>query len=156
MTMDEDLQRLINAKGAIAALATTGEDGAPHVVYKAVRALDADTLAVPEVVETSESGKNMLRAVWEDRRVAVNVLEPATGKSVQLKGAVTEYVFFGPVFEEMFERLDPVTKTGVAGVWLVHVDDVRDNSLGVRIAAEVERHLRVYWERTPHFAPYTR
>lgn len=155
MAMDEDVRRLINAEGAIAAIATTGEAGAPHVVYKTVHALDAQTLAVAEVVETSESGKNMLRALWEDRRVAVNVLEPATARSVQLKGAVTEYVFFGPVFETMFERLDPLTKTGVAGVWLVHVDEVRHNSLGVRIAEEVERHQRVYWERTPHFAPYT-
>ncbi len=54
----------------------------------------------------------------------------------------------------MFARLDPLTGTGIAGVWLVKVDEVRDNSLAARVAEEVSHHLRVYWERIQNFAPY--
>lgn len=134
------VEMLLDPK-AFKVLATTDEQGNVHVVAKdSLTLLDDGALAYGEVLESSLTNANMVRGIWFGKRVAVLVCRH--GRCYQIKGRPHRYVTTGPLFQKFYlsarERLGP--DSDLAGVWIIAVDEVRDQSLPTRKEAEERKH----------------
>lgn len=126
---------------SIKVLATTDDQGNVHVVAKdSLTLLDDGSLAYGEVMESSLTNANMVRGIWFDRRLAV--LVSRQGRCYQIKGKPHRYVTTGPLFKQFYlaarEKLGP--DSDLAGVWIIAVDEVREQTLAARKAEEERKH----------------
>ncbi|MDR1797800.1 MAG: pyridoxamine 5'-phosphate oxidase family protein [Clostridiales Family XIII bacterium] len=139
--MKEKLRALLEDPRCVKALATVGEAGAPHVVYKDSMRLDADgNLEFYEMVETSQTGRNLVHCLWYGKEVAVNLLGSG-GESLQIKGVPVRAVVCGDAFEAAYVKLRERYggDADLSAIWTVEVREVRGNGLAHRLARQRER-----------------
>ncbi|MBI4289142.1 MAG: hypothetical protein HY671_12050 [Chloroflexi bacterium] len=141
MALPKDAVEMLLDPKAFKVLATTDDQGNVHVVAKdSLTLLDDGSLAYGEVLESSVSNANMVRGIWFDRRVAVLVCRH--GRSFQIKGKPHRYVTTGPLFQQFYlafrQRFGP--DSDLAGVWIIAVDEVREQTLSVRKEEEERKH----------------
>ena len=128
-----DLVRLLADGDAVKIVATTDERGAPHAVVKSsLTTLDGETLAYSEDHDGYISNRNLVRSIWFNRPVAVNVTKGA--ESYQVKGRPHRCLITGPVFQRFL--LDARTArgpdAGIAAVWVIVPEEIRNESASVR------------------------
>jgi len=127
---------LIKDAATLKVVATLGADGAPHVVVKgSLTALDDETIAFTEGHDEYVSNKNLVRSIWYDKTIAVNVTNGPV--SYQIKGKPYKCLITGPIFKQFIvrarERRGPDAE--VANVWLVKPEEIIDESPRTRQAA---------------------
>lgn len=136
--------RLLNADTTVKLLATTDAQGIPHVVAKQSLHLGTDgRIHYLEQLETSQSNRNLVRAIWFDRTVAIALIG-ANGENWQIKGRPVKAHVTGPLFLEHYRALrqqDP--DADLAAVWVIAPAEAIDQSLCRRRQEERQRH--------PHF-----
>ncbi|HEY3491220.1 MAG TPA: hypothetical protein VGK27_14020 [Candidatus Deferrimicrobiaceae bacterium] len=139
--LPEELVNLLRDIESIKVVATLDGEGAPHAVVKgSLTTLDGETIAFNEGLETNISNKNLVRSIWFDRKVAINVTKGPV--SYQIKGKPYRYLITGSIFKQFLlkarERRGPTAD--IAGVWIVTPEEVRNESPGFRRKqAEEER-----------------
>jgi hypothetical protein len=139
--ISEELKKHILDKDAIKILATTDKDGNPHVVAKGSLTVDENNkLLYLELLESSRTNKNMIRSLWFEKKVAVNIITPQR-KSVQIKGKPVKALIAGKVFEKYYDfvrQRDP--DNDLATVYYIEVEEVIDESYKARRAEEEAKH----------------
>jgi hypothetical protein len=122
-------------------LASVDGDGVPHVVTKgSIHAGPDGNVHVLQGLEFSTSHRNLVRAIWFDRKVAIG-LRGKDGQSVQIKGRPIANHITGPVFQEHYVRLRQRRgDADLAGVWVIVPEEIIDETPAKRIAEEQERH----------------
>lgn len=142
--MAVELQRevieLLNRPDSIKVLATTDKEGNPHVVFKgSIRAEENGYITYYELIETSQTNKNMVNSIWFNRQVAVNVF--GNGVSYQIKGIPYRAIIAGQEFEEAYKRVRARSEDGdLSAVWLIEPQQVIEESFRKRKAEEEEAH----------------
>lgn len=137
---------LLKDPESIKIVATIDADGVPHAVVKgSLTAIDGETIAFSEGLETSVSNKNLVRSIWFNGKVAVNVTKGLV--SYQIKGRPYKCLIAGPIFKEFFlrarEKRGP--DADIATVWLITVEEIRNES--PRLRREEEETKRPYFNR---------
>lgn len=142
--LSADIIALLQHPDTIRILATVDEDGAPHAVVKqSIHPGGDGNLHYLELLEGSATNRNMVRAIWFDKTVAITLVNPDR-RSAQIKGRPVKAHITGPLFLEHYARLkesDP--GAGLAAVWIIEPVLVLSQALAER--REAER------TRRPHF-----
>jgi len=141
--LPEELLDLLKDTGSVKVVATIDGDGVPHVVFKgSLTTFDDETIVFAEGVESSLSNKNLVRSIWFDKKVAINITKGLI--SYQVKGFPYKYLITGTIFRKMLdrarERRGP--EADIAGVWVITPDEIRNESPAYRSGlAKEERGL---------------
>ncbi|KAF0219085.1 MAG: hypothetical protein FD174_2171 [Geobacteraceae bacterium] len=138
--LPEELVNLLKDHDSVKILSTTDENGVPHAVAKgSLTTLDGITIAFNEGLDTNISNKNLVRSIWFDKSVAINVTKG--GVSYQIKGKPYKCLITGPVYKEFLlkarERRGP--DADIAAVWIVKPDEVRNETPAIRRKEEEEK-----------------
>ncbi len=141
--LPEELIALLHDTGSIKVIATIDGEGHPHVVVKgSLTTLDNETIVFAEGLEGSLSNKNLVRSIWFDKKVAINITKGLT--SYQVKGRPYKYLITGSVFRQLLDRARERrgAEADIAGVWVITPEEVRNESPAVRSSlAREERGL---------------
>ena len=139
--LGKDVVELLQDDDTVKVLVTLDKEGAPHAVVKKSIELGQDgNLLHLELIESSQTNKNLARAIWHQGKVSLSLI----GKgdlSYQIKGRPIKSIVAGPIFQEHYvkvrERLGDVD---LAAVWVIEPDEVINESFSVRLAEEQARH----------------
>lgn len=144
---------LLNAPDSIKVLATTDKDGIPHVVFKGtVRADEKGFITYWELIESSQTNKNMVNSIWFHRQVAVNVRKGDV--SYQIKGIPYRAIIAGREFEEAYKLAERISEdTDLSAVWLIEPVEVIEETYKKRRDEEEKSHpiLRHLDKLVEHF-----
>lgn len=113
--------------GKLAWVATVSRDGEPNVTPKgSLKLLDEQRVLFADLFSL-KTRKNL----EENKKVAITVADPATGKGYQLKGTA-EVVNSGPLFDETNKQLKELPKKLPPARYVVKitVESVFDQSVG--------------------------
>ena len=123
---------------AIKVLCTVDDEGIPHSSYKwSLEALDSETLGFMELLETSNTYKNMLRHHWAEKLVSVTIISQRKNIFYQIKGKPFRE---GTIWEKFLEKVwAKIPEADPAGVWLIRVKEVIDQNYQERRAQEEKR-----------------
>ncbi len=132
--LTEEIINFIRNQASIAVIATTDEQGIPHVVRReGFTVLDNGVLAYAEELESSRTNSNLLRALWYDRYIAVTFWDDA-GLAFQIKGKPIRFDFTSPLYKQYYA--DVQQKYGndadITGVWLIEPLEIRNENRAVR------------------------
>lgn len=127
--------------GSVKLISTVGPDGLPRTALKdSLRLLADGLLEYDELLETSETNKNMTRALWFDRPVAATVIDP--GKNVTRISAVpVRCVISGAEYLKRYRELrarDP--ESDLAAVWRLRPVEAEAVDLASRRRAQERDH----------------
>jgi len=139
--MGKEVIELLNDRETVKVLATTDEKGIPHAVFKQSFCLGEDgSLIYLELLESSQSNKNMVRSIWFHRRVAI-LLKGKNGLSYQVKGRPIKAVISGPLFQKHYAALrESLGDVDLAAVWIIEPEEVINESYSVRKSREEAAH----------------
>jgi predicted pyridoxine 5'-phosphate oxidase superfamily flavin-nucleotide-binding protein len=154
LARDRDFAALFNDPSATRVLATTDEDGTPHVVVKDSLRVDEDgRLVLLEVTEYSQTNRNLVRAIWFGRRVAVNV-RTADRRSFHLTGRPVRAIVAGPVFERHYQALRARRgDVDLSTVWIIEPDSLEEKGKPAAEQADRGRIPLVHLDRLAKAAP---
>jgi hypothetical protein len=139
--LSRELMDAINEADTIKTLTTTDEEGIPYTVFKdSMRAMDEDTLAYIELIEGSNTYKNMLRNHWSKKYVVIGILNKRLNINYQIKGIPYKYILEGPIWDEFLERIWKILPdSDPSGVWLIKVEHVKNQDYNIRREEEERR-----------------
>lgn len=140
---NEEVIRLLNDEDTVKVLATVDADGSPHAVVKQSLSVgDDSTIVYLELLESSRTNKNLVRALWFGGRVSV-ALRNGTA-SYQIKGRPLRTHVAGPVFQREYVRIrEKLGDVDLAAVWVIEPAEAIDQSWLTRKQQEDAAH--------PHF-----
>lgn len=139
--LTEEQIALLNDRDSHKVLATVDESGNPHVVFKqSIHVAEDGNIHYLELLESSRTNHNLVRAIWFDRKVSI-VVKGGDKQSFQIKGEPLEVHVTGPLFEkhyvEIQERLGDVD---LAGVWVIAPQEVINENFWLRKVDEEAKH----------------
>jgi predicted pyridoxine 5'-phosphate oxidase superfamily flavin-nucleotide-binding protein len=138
--LKQEIKELLDNPNSIKVLATTDNEGNPHVVFKgSIRTGRDGYIAYYELIETSQTNKNMVNSIWFKRQVAINVY--GDKKSYQIKGIPYQAIIAGHEFEEAYKQVRERFEDGeLSTVWLIEPLEVIEESFSKRKIEEEEKH----------------
>ncbi len=137
VTLPQELISLLQEPDTIKLLATTDESGDPHVVIKqSIHLAEEGNIHYLELLESSRTNHNLVRAIWFDRKVSIAIKGP-NQQSFQIKGKPVEVHITGPLFQKHYEEIrQRLGDVDLAGVWVIEPEEVIDENPEVRIKEE--------------------
>ncbi len=128
-SLPEDLVALVGDPASTKAIAAMGPDGAPSVAVRDTLAvLDGGTLAFAEELDTSPTSRALVHTIWFGGAVAVSVRRG--DRAFHLRARPWRCALVGPLFTRFL--LEARARLGgdadIAAVWVLKVDEVRDDS----------------------------
>lgn len=138
--LEQELRELINRRDVIKVLATTGEDGSPHAVVKqSIQVNERGEIEYLELLESSESYRNVTRSLWFNQRVSVTVKGDGDA-SFQIKGRPVRIRICGPEFEQRYREVRArLGDVDLAAVCIIIPEEVREESYSVRFREQSDR-----------------
>ncbi|MDR3299781.1 MAG: hypothetical protein LBU43_07220 [Candidatus Accumulibacter sp.] len=141
--LQADLRAALQDSSSLKALASVDKNGNPHVVFKGSISLDETerNLQYLEIVETSQTNRNLVYSIWFKKKVAINVLT-ADGKSWQIKGVPVKAHISGPEFERQYVKLQELmgADADLSTVWIIEPVEETGQTLQIRVAEERARY----------------
>lgn len=138
--LPDELLELLADAASLKVLATTGLDGAPHVVVRgSLQVLDGGDLAFAEEMDSSQASKDLVFAIWNDRPVALAVCR---GPEVwEIRGRPWRCLVTGPVFKRFLlqVRAHDGPDADVSTVWVIRPEDVINQSPAVLRERDAEQ-----------------
>ncbi len=124
----------INDPASIKVIATISKEGIPHVTAKGSLTVDENgRIRFLELLEKSQTQKNLVYSIWFDKTVAINVIT-ADRKSYQIKGKIYKTINSGREFQDTYVATQE--KLGydidVSAIWLVDADEVTEETFAAR------------------------
>lgn len=126
---------------SIKVLATIDRHGVPHVVAKGTISVTEDgQIRYYELLESSQTNKNVTYALWFDRQVAINIITKDK-KSYQIKGIPRRSLVAGKEYEKAYVSvLERSADNDLAAVYFIEPISVVEESYPVRLKEENEKH----------------
>ena len=142
--LTQEIIECLNDPETIKTLSTTDESGNPETVFEdTLKALDDQSLAYLEMVETSNTYKNMLRNYWQKKQVSITVYNKNRGISYQIKGEPYRWVMDEPLWDQfLYEAWKKVPDADPSGVWIIRPKEIIDESYEAKRQSETERRPR--------------
>lgn len=146
--LDREFARIFNDKAATTVLATTDEDGTPHVVLKGSLHVDEDgKLVLLELSEYSQTNRNLVRAIWFERKVAISV-RTADERCFHLTGRPVRAIVAGPVFERHYRQLrERRGDVDLSTVWIIEPDSLDEKGNPDALKSEEGRIPLIHLDR---------
>lgn len=138
--LDEKVREILNDPYSIKMLATVDKDGNPHIVVKkSIHVNEDGYIEYLELIESSQTNKNMVHSIWFSKTVAVNV--QSGNISYQIKGIPHRAIIAGQQFEKEYDRIrKKLGDVDLSAVWLIEPTEVIEESFEKRRKEEEEAH----------------
>ena len=137
--INDEVVKIINDPESRKVLATVDPEGNPHVVFKAsIQYTENGYIKYLELIESSQTNKNMVYSIWNDRKIAINVNKD--DRSYQLKGIPRRAIIYGSEFEEDYVRVKEQLGADLSTIWLIEPVELIDETLESRKRKEEELH----------------
>jgi hypothetical protein len=147
--LEQALSRF-NDEGAIKVLVTLDENGAPHPVCKGSLRYNGESVESWEILESSETNRNLTRAIWFDKPIAILLILPDR-KAYKFSVRASRNIIAGKAFTRAYEAAQERFKgRGIAGVWQYEVISVKEETASVRI--DEEKTARPYFTHLDQLA----
>jgi hypothetical protein len=139
--LSPELVALIRRDDTIKIVATVDERGVPHAVRKGSLTVDeAGKMLFVELIESSRTGRNLLRGLWFEKSCSILVLGP-DDEAYEIEGTPLNVHISGPVYQHAYVQYKlRYPGSDPAAVWVIRPDRVVDQSWSVRMAEEHQRH----------------
>lgn len=139
--LNEKVVDAINDPKSIKVLASVDRHGVIHNVCKgSVLATDDGWLKYWELLESSQTNKNVTYALWFDKEIAINVITEDR-RSYQIKGIPRKNLNAGREYEENYIKAQEKNKDNdLAAVYYIEPTYVKEESYSVRLEEEREKH----------------
>jgi len=136
----EKARELLADRESRKALASVGRDGTPHVVYKGSLTVADGNIRFFELIETSQTNKNLTYSLWFGKEVAINVVKDKT--SFLIRGVPVRAIVSGKEFEEAYTHLQKNLGADydLSTVWIIKPTYVSEETFAVRQATEHEKY----------------
>jgi len=136
----EKARTLLTDRESRKALASVGKDGTPHVVYKGSLTFVDGNIRYYELLETSQTNKNLTYSLWFGKEVAINVVKDKT--SFLIRGVPIRAIVSGKEFEEAYIHIKNTFGEGydLSTVWIIKPTYVSEETFSVRQAEEREKY----------------
>jgi hypothetical protein len=132
---------LLEDKKTVKALATVNGEGEPYVIITDfLYPFGDDKIVYLELLETSVASNNLVRAIWFDKKVSVNV-KSADERSFQIKGKVERSIVAGKLFQKYYEEVR--TKFGdvdLSAVWVIEPEETENVTFSHRKQLQETEH----------------
>jgi hypothetical protein len=140
--LSNEIKEAMGMVDSVKIVATVGKEGIPHAVVKdSLVLLDDGTIAFYELLETSQTQKNLVYSIWFNKLVAITVLTK-DGRSYQVKGLPKKAVIAGQRFTEAY--MDVQNRLGsdidLSAMWLITPSEEREQTFLVRRQIEETAH----------------
>ncbi|MDR0747283.1 MAG: hypothetical protein LBE89_05245 [Helicobacteraceae bacterium] len=125
-----------NDEGAIKVLTTLDENGAPHPVCKGSLRWSGETIESWEILESSQTNRNLTRSIWFDKPIAILLIAPDR-KAYKFSVKASRNIIAGKAFTRAYEAAqERFNGRGIAGVWQYEIISVKEETASVRIGEE--------------------
>lgn len=141
--MADNLNKKVKAALAdpdtIKALATIDKDGVPYVVYKgSIHMLEDGKLEYYEILESSQTNKNLVSSIWFDKTVSINILTKERN-SYQIQAKPVRSITAGQYFEEAYKKLREGGKDmDLGAIWQFEILSEKEETFTVRVQEDEE------------------
>ncbi len=138
--LSEEIKKLLDDSETRKVLTTTDRAGNPHVVFKgSLRVNEDGYLEYLELIESSQTNRNMVSSIWFRRFVSVAVLNGEV--SYQIKGIPYRAIISGREFEQAYQWTQAhLGSIDLSAVWLIEPIEIREESFEKRRTEEEEKH----------------
>jgi predicted pyridoxine 5'-phosphate oxidase superfamily flavin-nucleotide-binding protein len=138
--LNQEIKDAIADKDSIKVIATISQQGVPHVVAKgSITVTEDGQLRYWELLEGSQTNKNVAYALGADKTVAINVITKDR-RSYQIKGIPRKSLVDGHEYEEAYvaaRNRNP--ENDLAAVYYIEPVEVIEESYAVRQKEEREK-----------------
>jgi len=133
--LSQELIDLIRNRSVIKVLVTLDEQGAPYAVRSPFLQIgDTDELVHLELLEKSETNRNLLRSLWHEKKIVISVGD------LVIRGRPVKAHISGPLFRQYYEQVRTVIPDAdLSTVWLIEPEEVVDESYTIRKQQEEEQ-----------------
>ncbi|HOJ79132.1 MAG TPA: hypothetical protein PLZ08_12110 [Bacillota bacterium] len=141
ITFSNELVELLTKKDTVKVIATTDALGTPHVVVKdSLQLNESNQLIYFELLESSQTNKNLVHSIWFNRPVAVALIGSG-GESYQIKGKPVKAIVSGLLFRDYYIKIrEQLGDVDLAAVWVIEPFEVIDQRFDTRSQEEAIRH----------------
>jgi len=136
----EKARELLADRESKKALASVSKDGTPHVVFKGSLTVADGNIRFYELIETSQTNKNLTYSLWFGKEVAINAVNGKT--SFLIRGVPIRAIVSGKEFEEAYTNLQQNfgPDYDLSTVWIIKPTFVSEETFAVRQAQEREKY----------------
>lgn len=133
VVIGDGLRALLQDKNTIKAIATVDREGRPHVVYKdSLHINNEGNLVFYELIESSQTNKNLVASIWFKQKVAVNILGNDK-TSYQIKGTPYKAIIAGREFQKHYELVqEQLGIMDLSTVWVIEPEEVIEETFEKR------------------------
>lgn len=140
--LSEEVIKAIRDSNSIKVIASISKDGIPHVTVKnSITISEEGRIIYYELLETSQTQRNLVFSIWFNKQVAINVVTK-DGKSYQIKGTPYKAVVAGQKFLEAYVNVQ--NKLGedvdLSTVWIIDPEEERNETFTYRREFEEKDH----------------
>jgi predicted pyridoxine 5'-phosphate oxidase superfamily flavin-nucleotide-binding protein len=128
--LNEEVIEAINNPLSVKVIATISKEGIPNVTPKGSISVDENgRIRLLELLEKSQTQKNLVYSIWFDKYVAINIVTPER-KSYQIKGKIYKTINSGREFQEAYVAVQK--KLGydidLSAIWLIDAEQVSEQT----------------------------
>ena len=141
VTIHDELKSLCKNPNTIKVLATTSKEGEVHASYKeSIHFNEEGAIQYYELIETSQTNKNMVASIWFKKQVAINILGE-DGRSYLIKGLPKKAIISGKEFQKYYEIVQQGNaENDLSAVWVIEPIDIVEKSYEKRRDEERQKH----------------
>lgn len=134
ISLSDEIKQAIQDKDTIKVLATTDRNGVPHVVFKGSLHIDENgDIVFYEILESSQTNRNMVAGIWFHQTVAVNILTKEK-KSYQIKGSIKKAVTAGRKFEKVYQSIrEKLGDVDLSTIWTIEPKEWKEETFQTRV-----------------------
>lgn len=143
--ISEELEQIINNEASLKSIATVSRNGIPHSAYKDSLHIENGLIVFYDLIQSSQTNKNLVQAIWFDGVVAVNVIT-ADKKSYIIEAKPIKCVTCGRELEQKYVEIrEKKGDVDINAIWYLQPVNVKEQTYITRLAEEekypVIRHL---------------
>lgn len=121
-------------------IATVSREGIPHVAYKGTLRAFEDTLIYYDLIQSSQTNKNLVHAIWFEKKVAINLLSKDR-RSFLIIGTPEKCVTCGKEFEQVYEQIRSGRgDVDLNAIWYIKPESIKEQTFAVRFREEEEKY----------------
>ncbi len=141
VVLSDDIKALLQEEDTVKAVASVDRDGNPHVTYKGSLHVNKDgNLEFYELIESSQTNKNLVSSIWFTQKVAINILGKDK-RSYQIKGIPYKAIIAGREFQKHYELVqEQLGSIDLSTIWVIEPEEVIEESLEKRRLEEEKAH----------------
>ncbi len=131
-----ELKDVINDKETLKVIATTDENGNPHIAFKGTLHVEDEDLVFYDLLQSSQINKNLVSSIWFGRKVAINILSKDK-RSFLITAKPKKSITAGRKFEEAYVSLKDRNPDGdLNAIWYFEPETVEEKTFAYRKAKE--------------------